>query len=234
MTQQELERIGKDLGRRLEKDLGSLLLQAFFHGPCVEPQAPRDLGVRFSVVVARADAPLLSKTLHPILKRHESRRVAMDFVFTPEYIENARDVFPVEFLDLQARHLSFAGVESLSRITLEPANMHLQSERELRGLILHLRSSLAHIPWKEKPVSRMIENTAWTLVPLFRALLALKGAEYHLDQRALLARVGEIWEIERLAGAFAPGVLDWGDRPQACLASLDELLARVDQTGAHG
>jgi hypothetical protein len=234
MTQQELERIGKDLGRRLEKDLGPILLQAFFHGPCVEPQAPRELGVRFSLVVARADAPLLSKTLHPILKRFESRRVAMDFVFTPEYIENARDVFPVEFLDFQARHRSFAGVESLRQITLDPANMHLQSERELRGLILHLRSALAHIPWNEKPVTRMLENTAWTLVPLFRALLALKGAEYHLDQRALLARVGEIWEVEKLAIAFAPGVLDWRDRPQASLAALDELLAHVDRSGAKG
>ncbi|MBN8217862.1 MAG: hypothetical protein J0L75_14560 [Spirochaetes bacterium] len=234
MTTQELERLGEGLGRRLEKELGSLLLQAFFHGGCVEGASSPSMGARFSLLLERVDATLLSTRLHPVLRRFEGRRLALGFVFTPEYIENARDVFPIEFLDFQARHLNFAGGEHLASLTIADADLRAQAERELRGLILHLRSALARLPWKEKPVSRLLDESAWTLVPIFRALLRLKGGEVRLSQGALIAGAAAAWKIETLSAAFLPGAMPWSARPEACLRSLEALLTAVDDSGPRG
>ena len=69
-------------------------------------------------------------------------------VFTQAELENALDVFPIEFLEMQRQRTLLAGTDLLENVKISPSNLRHECEFYLRSNILKLREGYIN---KENP-----------------------------------------------------------------------------------
>ncbi len=83
--------------------------------------------------------------------------------FTKEELENASDVFPLEFLDIKQPHELLYGEEDIvNQIKFDKTNVRKQVEFELRSKLIHLR-----------------ENYIWIKKPFRNWLFGVLKTQYH-------------------------------------------------------
>jgi hypothetical protein len=63
-------------------------------------------------------------------------------LMTPEYIQASLDVFPIELLDIQRRHITLLGADHFAPLTFEKRDVRLQLERELKRELLQMRQGI--------------------------------------------------------------------------------------------
>ncbi len=109
----------------------------------------------------------------PMRKKHVSPPLLM----TAIYIERSRDVFGVEFLDLQLTHQTILGDDPFAALTFEKADVRLQCERELKATLIRLRQGYIAAAANKKLVRDVLIATAKGLAPLLRAVLWLQDID---------------------------------------------------------
>lgn len=63
-------------------------------------------------------------------------------IMTPEHLAAARDVFPLELLEVQVLRCTLHGADHFAALRLDEPHVRLGCERELRSELLHLRQGL--------------------------------------------------------------------------------------------
>lgn len=97
--------------------------------------------------------------------------------FTVSELQNAADVFPIEFHQMSVAHKVLYGTDVLVGLKISDAFLRHQTEYELRSKLIQLRRQ--YIPASasvEGLVTLMSESLA-SFSALFRAVLLLKGGE---------------------------------------------------------
>lgn len=122
-------------------------------------------------------------------------------LMTLEQLEESADVFPVEFLDIKENHRVLSGEDVPARISVDPANLRLQIEHELRSRIIHLREQYLLTGGRPRLVEDLMVKSLSTFLVLFRAAL-------RLFEDAVPAR--KLDALKKLAGHIAcePGVFE--------------------------
>jgi len=113
--------------------------------------------------------------LNPALTRWESRRQPLPRLFTPAIIAESADVFPIEFLDLQARRVVLLGEDPFATVEVHTTHLRLQCERELREKMMRLREGYVETNTHPKRLRRLLTDSYTTFVALFRGCLRLHG-----------------------------------------------------------
>lgn len=106
-------------------------------------------------------------------------------VFSVKELEEAKDVFAVDFLSIKSDYKVVYGKDILKNIILKKEHVRHQLEFELRSKLITLRQRYMVI---EKP-EELLGFTIPTLVPLFRAMLYLKDQEIPGKPVTLLEKV---------------------------------------------
>jgi hypothetical protein len=151
--------------------------------------------------------------------------------FSPAHIERSLDVFPIEFLDMMARHKVLIGHDPLTDIKVDLKNLRHQCESELKGKLLHLRAFYAANCHRPKLVARMMVESFSTFLAAFRAVLRLQNEEPPSDARATIEKAAidvgfnpeiflEIIEIRR-----GESVLP---RRDAALSAFEQYLTEIE------
>jgi len=70
--------------------------------------------------------------------------VSAPLVLTPELIATSLDAFPLEFIDMQARHRLVHGQDYLSSLQFAAADVRLQCERDLKTAAMSMRQRTLH------------------------------------------------------------------------------------------
>ena len=115
------------------------------------------------------------RKVQPIIKKWQKKRIAMPLFLSELYIEASLDSFPIEFLNMQHAYKCLEGKDVLKAIQIDPADLRLQCERELKGKLLHLRHGYIHSGGKKRPMLQLISESLTAFTAIFRALLVLKG-----------------------------------------------------------
>jgi len=79
------------------------------------------------------------KPLGGMIKSISKKRLAAPLLMTGSYIERSRDVFGIEFLDLQLLHETILGDDPFEKLNFEKGHVRLQCERELKAALIRLR-----------------------------------------------------------------------------------------------
>ncbi|MBP7050737.1 MAG: nucleotidyltransferase domain-containing protein [Phycisphaerae bacterium] len=95
-------------------------------------------------------------------------------LMTTSYIERSRDVFGIEFLDLQLTHETILGDDPFVGIEIDKPDVRLQCERELKAMLVRLRQGWIAAAGDMRFVRDILVATARGLTPLLRALLWLR------------------------------------------------------------
>lgn len=146
---------------------------------------------RSAVTLKRFDLPLLDR-IAARGTRLGKLGLAAPLVVTPDYLPNAADVFPLEFLEIQQLHVLVFGSDSFADLKLAPANLRLQCERELRSELIGLRQGLLSAAGKRSLLGPLCRTSAERVARILRGLLTLVGRQPPRHAAELVAAAAEV------------------------------------------
>jgi len=112
-----------------------------------------------------------------IVERWQKRKVSVPVFVTVDYVTTSLDVFPIEYLDMQRRHVKVYGTDILEGLVFDPEHIRLQCEREIKGKLLLLREGFLETGGRARDLKELVSRSLPAFTALFGAVLHLKGAE---------------------------------------------------------
>src|ERR1041385_5905672 len=97
--------------------------------------------------------------------------------FTVEELQDAADVFPIEFLQMDKALKVLFGRDPFEFVQIAPANLRHQTEYELRTALIRLRRLYIPASSSAEKLSNLMSDSLASFAALFRAVLILKGEE---------------------------------------------------------
>jgi len=153
-------------------------------------------------------------------------------------IEKSLDVFPIEWLEMQERHLLLEGEDVLAALEVPRTYLRLQCEHELRGKHIQLRQALLLRGDQPIELSKALAAAASSYATLFRTLLRLQGESPPAESARVVERIADVFRLDA-SSLLIPHMLRYGgkkpDRNEVgvqyrrFLAELDRLIAAIDE-----
>jgi predicted nucleotidyltransferase len=97
--------------------------------------------------------------------------------FTVEELNDAADVFPIEFYQMEKARIVLYGTDPFEFVELSDANLRHQTEYELRSKLLQLRRLYIPASVSVEKLSALMSESLSSFAALFRAVLLLSGEE---------------------------------------------------------
>ena len=207
---------------------GSVLTQGF------DPSASR---VNVLVVSRILDTAVLERLSRAIPETTKPPHFEPLFM-AKRQIEKSLDVFPIEWLEMQERHLLLEGEDVLAGLEVPRTYLRLQCEHELRGKHIQLRQALLLNRHHPAEMSRVLAAAASSYATLFRTLLRITGEDPPAESARVVERVADVFQLDA-SSLLIPHMLRYGGRtlkkdeipPQfrRFVAEIDRLIAAIDE-----
>jgi len=117
--------------------------------------------------------------------------------FTEEELQQASDVFPIEFIDMsRVRHVLY-GKDPFEELQILTHNLRHQLEYELRGKLIRLRS--LYFPASKNPnrLATLMADSLDSFVVLFRHVLEVFGIEAPVERNDVLLRLADELQLDK-------------------------------------
>jgi hypothetical protein len=149
-----------------------------------------------SVAVLQAIRLELLRELAGHGPRMAGLKIAAPIVMTPGYIQESRDTFPLELLEIQQQSVTVLGTDYFRHIQLESGHLRLQCERELKVLLIGMRQGLLASAGDAAQLGQMEDRAAESLTRVLRGLLWIQGETDPLDPPSLVVRAERVLQRE--------------------------------------
>ncbi|MHB8829056.1 MAG: hypothetical protein ACYC6Q_05965 [Syntrophales bacterium] len=171
---------------------GDELLSIILYGSGAgDDYLPGKSDLNFMITLTDGGIESLEKAIE-MVKMWRKGAVALPLFVTRSYISDSLDSYPVEFLNIKRRYRLVYGEDVLAPLTFfDHKHIRLQIERELRGKLLHLRGGWLATEGKPKKIRELIGLSLGSFIPLFGALLYLKGIEIPNTKRDVITAAGD-------------------------------------------
>lgn len=110
------------------------------------------------------------------------------------------DIFSMEYADILERHKVLFGNFS-TEVRVDPAHLRLQLEHEAMGTLLQLRRGALAAGNDAKSQLALLEDSASTVMVVFRAVVRLRGEVPPTDNVELVSKVASVADLD--AAPFA-------------------------------
>jgi len=124
------------------------------------------------------------------------KKISAPLFLTKNYIETSLDVFPIEFLDMKENHLLLYGEDILSSLTIEAQHLRLFCEGQIKGKMIRIRQAFLEVGMKNKGIELLLKESLYSLIPVFRSLLRLKGKIPPVEKEAILIDLCAAYTLE--------------------------------------
>lgn len=159
--------------------------------------------------------------------------------FTVGELNDAADVFPIEFRQMERARKVLYGRDPFEFVELTDANLRHQTEYELRSKLIQLRRLYIPASVSAERLAGLMSDSLASFAAIFRAVLMLKGAEPPVARqdtvRALVRLVGldgepfeRIFEL-REAQAQALTEVEANDLFADYMAQIERVIEVVDK-----
>lgn len=165
--------------------------------------------------------------------------------FTVEELDDASDVFPIEFYQMEKARVVLYGRDPFEFVELSDANLRHQAEYELRSKLLQLRRLYIPASVSVEKLSALMSDSLASFAALFRAVLLLSGEEPPVAKpdcvRATVSKLKlDGTPFERIFALRTNDELDLTEREAneiftAYMAQIERVIEVVDRmaTGAQ-
>ena len=153
-------------------------------------------------------------------------------------IEKSLDVFPIEWLEMQERHLLLEGEDVLAAIEVPRTWLRLQCEHELRGKHIQLRQAYLLLADRPAELRRMLQASASSFAALFRTVLRLRGETPPAESQRVIERLAEMFGLDA-QGLLSAHLVRYTSRRhkpaeilplyQRFLLEIDRLIGAIDR-----
>lgn len=241
MPHSSLQEILPRYTARVREAYGDALVSLIIYGSAAGPSyIPDQSDINVMLVLSDAGVSRL-RQYAPIYEQWRGRRFTAPLLVTREYLRSSADVFPMEFLDIKEQHLALFGEDVMGSLEIDLSNLRYQCEEQVKGQLVRLRGALVEAEWRAEVTEKVLVMALASLLPVFRAILRLRGQECPHGADDVVDRLCAAMEIQ--AHAFlAVRRLRAGEkvsRPVADIAgdfltALEQLAARLDTLKAAG
>src|SRR5882762_3219597 len=129
--------------------LGSEFLSAYLTGSALAPGFDaRHSRVNLAIIARALDVAVLDAVARALPRAGRPPHIE-PLLLTRGQIEKSLDVFPIEWLEMQERHVLLEGEDVLSGIEVPRTWLRLQCEHELRGK--HIQMRQAYVLLADRP-----------------------------------------------------------------------------------
>lgn len=161
----------------LQETFGENLISAFLHGDCLmEGFNPFKEPWQISFLL-KENTPNKLIPLQDLLRQAEKFKIQFSYFFTSQFFDSAKDTFPLEFLHISKKNFPILGDAPLKDFIPEKKALRLQCERELRGLIIRLRSNFVYRLRKRTSLDFFLEAER-VILPILYGVHFLETMEY--------------------------------------------------------
>lgn len=240
-----LERLNPQARKILEPHLNELLkihqdniISIFVCGSAAGVDyVPGVSDINLLVILEKLEFKDLQKSLK-VVSKGINKKIAAPLILTRKHIQTSTDVFPIEFLEMKENHLLLYGQDLLTGLEINPTNIRLFCEEQIKGKLIRIRQAYLEIGLKRKGIEALLKESLASLTPVFRNLLRLKGktppvekeriynqlcAEFNLDQEVFLAILHDTKNDEKIAAQTAEVFFE------RYVAQIQKLAIAVDQ-----
>jgi hypothetical protein len=195
--------------------------------------------VNTAIVVPHVTLDVLERVA-PVVARRRARGFALPALMDAEYLDRARDTFPMELDDIRRQHRVLAGTDPFVDLRLERTALQRECEYEARAKLLRLRALFLETARAPDAIEELMTGSLKSFLIVLRHLLRLRHdepAHRYADVLAAGARVlGPLRAFERLLGhrtgdaSLDPATLhaEFG----AYLLDVERIVHAVDALGA--
>ena len=140
--------------------------------------------------------------------------------FTVSELQNAADVFPIEFMQMETARKVLYGTDVLAGLNITDSALRHQTEYELRSKLLQLRRSYIAASASVAGLSQLMSQSLSSFAALFRAVLVLHGKQPPVKKHDVVALTASELELD-----FLPFEKIFNIREDNFAIELDEVRA---------
>ncbi|HNW43046.1 MAG TPA: hypothetical protein PKI19_00975 [Elusimicrobiales bacterium] len=159
-------------------------------------------------------------------------------IFTPEQFGSSADTFPIELADMKEFHVVLYGDDPLPALNINPADLRLAVERELKGKLIQLHGAYLALAGSSRPLPGLMTGSLSQVLVLCRAALRLRAASVPGSKLACAAQLREHVEFDAevfaVVHALRSGKAADGDEEALFgryLGAIEKLSAAIDGWG---
>jgi hypothetical protein len=117
-------------------------------------------------------------------------------LLSADEVRTSTDCFPIEFHDIQERHLMLFGEDVVSGLEIDDSFYRAQVEYELRSKLIRLRQKAGGVLSESDLLLRLMTDSLSTFCVLFRHGLRLAGESPRFGKREVVALAQEKFGID--------------------------------------
>ncbi len=185
-----------ELVSSLQSAQGGNLVSVIVYGSAVAaPGNPRRSDYQLLIVAERLAARDL-REMRPVVRWWTEIGYEMPVFITAEEFGDSLDVFPIEFRLMKRAYRTLYGQDLLAGREASKEHLRWQTEHELRGKLLRLRSLALPASESSDQLASLMTESVVTFVRLMRSIPEIVGEEPPLGRLATARRVGEVLDVD--------------------------------------
>jgi hypothetical protein len=230
------ERIVSEAGAELAKAFGTAVRTVVLYGSAGHPDfRPERSDINLAVVAEPIAFAGLQRAAQ-WYARWRGERVAAPLVLAPADLTRSLDVFPLELLDIQARHRTLAGVELFRNLPIARDAVRLECEREAKGKLVRLRALYLELAGSILDLRELMIDSRKSFLHVMRGLLWTRGLGWETRESAAVAAFARAFGcglpvLAILAGGRDPGTVE--SRFGEYVAEIETIAALADAAATH-
>jgi hypothetical protein len=174
---------------------GNLVSVIVYGSGVVATNNPRRSDYQLLIVTERLTARDL-RQMRPIIRQWTEMGYEMPVFITAEEFGDSLDVFPIEFRLMKRSYRTLYGQDLLAGREASKEHLRWQTEHELRGKLLRLRSLALPAGESANELASLMTESVVTFVRLMRPIPEIVGEESPLGRSATAQRAGEILNVD--------------------------------------
>jgi predicted nucleotidyltransferase len=212
-----IEKTLTDFARELHQLLGEELVAVVLYGSATGVNfVPRQSDFNVAIVVREMRFEVLH-TLQPRMAAWHALGFAIPLVIDREFLSHSRDVFPMEFSDIQKHHVLLWGEDIFQNLTISLQHMRFLAEYEARSRLLRLQALYFEHADEPQRLRQIMLDSLKTFFTLMRHLLRLQNNESGQTYAEVLADFEHRFHVTfprmRQLVAIRVGTRQWSDEP---------------------
>lgn len=148
------------------------------------------------VIVTRQMTAASLRHIRPAVQWWTAAGFSLPTFFTASEFKASLDVFPIEFRLMKRAYRVLDGEDLLANAEISLTNLRLETEFELRGKLLRLRSLSIRASETASDLTKLMTESIVSFVRFLRPMLELLGEEPPLGRLATVKRIGERLKID--------------------------------------
>lgn len=151
---------------------GRICFICLYGSAAVGEHIPKHSDINLMVMVDRLDIKDL-RSCFKLMEQGRKKRISAPLLLTPEHIRTSTDTFPIEFLEMKEKHLNLYGKDPFLEMDIDPKNLRLQCEQQIKGKLIRLRQAYIEVGLKKRQLLGLLITSFTSLLPVFRNTIRL-------------------------------------------------------------